>query len=297
MRQFFSHSGPYNPNRYKTHFVPRTYPTNQEIDEQFKTIFAMPVMPIRNLRHVNPIRQSGPLPPYDGPYTMEDLRRVYYNSSVGRDFNYCSTDPEEIMRRVPGISRADAEHITRLGLTPDEEVDYAYIAHNNGIDITYQTNAVYVARQVVTNSKGEKVEVMWNSQSWEDLAGVPVGHAPILELIDYHWEIFLWGEIAIRPIPDFDLSVPNTWFEYEEEVWGEQNMLEDQFSLPDNLRRRSAKHPNVSKDLWRSQDGWDRIQRMRDPNWTPDDLPYNVYNQENFVPHRPKIENNDTIGK
>jgi len=29
-------------------------------------------------------------------------------------------DPEEIMRRVPGIKRKDAEHIIKLGLTPDE---------------------------------------------------------------------------------------------------------------------------------------------------------------------------------
>jgi hypothetical protein len=29
-------------------------------------------------------------------------------------------DPEEIMRRVPGITRKECEHIVKLGLTPNE---------------------------------------------------------------------------------------------------------------------------------------------------------------------------------
>jgi hypothetical protein len=29
-------------------------------------------------------------------------------------------DPEEIMRRVPGITRKEAEFITTLGFSPDE---------------------------------------------------------------------------------------------------------------------------------------------------------------------------------
>ena len=72
-----------------------------------------PFKPVRNMRHVNPTRQSGPLPPYEGPYTMEDVRKIYMQTHVGYDMNYCSTDPEEIMRRVPGITRKEAEFITR----------------------------------------------------------------------------------------------------------------------------------------------------------------------------------------
>lgn len=98
------------------------------------------------MRHINPVRESGPLPPYDGPYTMEDIRKVMWNSSVGFDFCYIAQDVEEIMRRVPGITRREAEHITRLGLNPDEQVDYAYLAYNIGLDVFYMTNQVYVAR-------------------------------------------------------------------------------------------------------------------------------------------------------
>jgi len=48
-----------------------------------------------------------------------------------------------------------------------------------------------------------------------------VGFAPVLENIDYHWEIFLWADPPIHPISDFDLGVANTWFEYELEWWNE----------------------------------------------------------------------------
>jgi hypothetical protein len=297
LQRLFGHSGPYNPNLYKTHFVPRKYPKDEEIKEHLKTICSVPKAPLRNLRHVNPVRQSGPLPPYDGPYTMEDIRHVYYNSSVGKDFNYCSTHPEEIMRRVPGITRAEAEHITRLGLTPQEEVDYAYIVYHNGIDVFYISNQVYTTRQVVTNSKGEKNEIYWNAQSYEDISLVPVGHAPILENMDYHWEIFLWGEPAIRPIVDFDMSVPNTFFEYEEEVWGEQSMMEDQLTLPEDLRRKSSKHPNSSKELWRPQGQWDAFERMKKEDWVPEDLEYNVYYHEEYKPLKKMVQETDRIGK
>jgi hypothetical protein len=67
----------------------------------------------RNMRHILPVRESGPLPAYDGTYTMEDIRNIYDKTCVGRDFHPCSHLPEEIMRRVPGITRKEAEHITR----------------------------------------------------------------------------------------------------------------------------------------------------------------------------------------
>jgi hypothetical protein len=65
---------------------------------------------------------------------------------------------------------------------------------------------------VVTNSKGQKVEVYWNSFSYEEINLLYVGFAPTLESIDYHWEIFLWGELPLKVTGDLDLGVPNTWF-------------------------------------------------------------------------------------
>ena len=44
------------------------------------------------------------------------------------------------MRRVPGITRKECEHIIKLGLNPDEQVDFAYIAYTTGLDVFYLTN-------------------------------------------------------------------------------------------------------------------------------------------------------------
>jgi hypothetical protein len=70
--------------------------------------------------------------------------------------------------------------------------------------------------------------VLWNAQAYEDLAMLNVGFAPVLENVDYHWEIFLWGDPPIKAQSDIDLGVPNTWFEYELEWWNEHSIIEDQ---------------------------------------------------------------------
>jgi hypothetical protein len=79
----------------------------------------------------------------------------------------------------------------------------------------------------VTNSKGEKVEVYWNSMVWEEMSMVYTGNNPTDEIVEHPWEIFLWGEYGIHPLVDFDLSVPKSWFEYEEENYGEQRIIKD----------------------------------------------------------------------
>lgn len=38
-----------------------------------------------------------------------------------------------------------------------EQVRYAYLIYHTGMDVFYEPNGIYVARQVVTNSKGQKV--------------------------------------------------------------------------------------------------------------------------------------------
>ena len=32
------------------------------------------------MRHIHPVRQSGPIPAYDGPFTMEDVKLLNYQS-------------------------------------------------------------------------------------------------------------------------------------------------------------------------------------------------------------------------
>jgi len=72
----FSH-GPYNPLVYKTHIVPDELPTTEDIYGTLKTFHSQPPPPIYNMRHIHPVRQSGPIPAYDGPWTMEDIKKLY----------------------------------------------------------------------------------------------------------------------------------------------------------------------------------------------------------------------------
>jgi len=51
---------------------------------------------------------------------MEDIRDMFHYTTVGFDFCYCQMDIDELLRRVPGLSRKEAEHIVKLGLTPHE---------------------------------------------------------------------------------------------------------------------------------------------------------------------------------
>lgn len=84
--------------------MPRAYPTNKEIYHFIKNQDKHVAPPVRNMRHVNPVRQSGPLPSYYGTYTMEDLKKLFDQFTLGKDVNYCQMDVDEVMRRVPGVT-------------------------------------------------------------------------------------------------------------------------------------------------------------------------------------------------
>lgn len=114
------------------------------------------------------------------------------------------TDVEELMRRVPGLTRREALKIQQFGFTPEEEVDYAYLTVNLGMDVFYEGNQAYVARQVVTNSKGEKVEVLWPSATYDELTMMPYGNAPIWEMHENPWDP-IPAELPIRVHADYDL--------------------------------------------------------------------------------------------
>merc|ERR1719163_345816 len=103
----FSH-GPYNPLAFKNFTVPEELPTTEDIYANIKTFHSNPPPPVYNMRHLHPVRQSGPIPPYDGPYTMEDIKKMYGQMRAPWDHTAQSTDIEEMMRRVPGLTRREA---------------------------------------------------------------------------------------------------------------------------------------------------------------------------------------------
>jgi hypothetical protein len=100
---------------------------------------------------------------------MEDIKKLYGQMKAPWDPTMQSTDVEEMMRRVPGLTRREALRIQQFGLQPDEEVDFAYLVVNMGIDVFYEANQAYVCRQVVTNSKGEKTEILWPSATYDEM--------------------------------------------------------------------------------------------------------------------------------
>lgn len=145
----FSH-GPYNPLNYKNRLVPEERATTEEEYYFAKKYKEYGNLPSYSMRHVHPIRQSGPIPPFAGPYTMEDIRKVGWSLRVGSEPVNESTSCEELMRRVPGLTKKEAIKIQSLGFSPWEEIDFAYIVVNNGIDVFFEPNMGYLYRQVVT---------------------------------------------------------------------------------------------------------------------------------------------------
>jgi len=109
MRSFSG--GPFNPLSFKASLVPEELPTTEDIYANIKTFHSNPAPPVYNMRHIHPVRQSGPIPPYDGPFTMEDVKKTYGQMRAPWDHTLQSTDLEEIMRRVPGLTRREALRI------------------------------------------------------------------------------------------------------------------------------------------------------------------------------------------
>lgn len=191
-----------------------------------------------------------------------------------------STDIEELMRRAPGLTRREALRIQQLGLAPDEEVDFGYLTVNMGLDVFYEANQAYVMRQVVTNSKGEKVEILFPSGTYDEMTQMTYGNAPIWEMHEHPWDP-IPGELPIRIHPDYDLGVPFTWFEYEMDSRLHYLMTDDQMYIPENERQYpSPKNPYCSTEMWRPQEDLAEEDAMRDPSWYPKDTHYNIYNQK-----------------
>ena len=272
----FSH-GPFNPLAYKNSSVPEELPTTEDIYANIKTFHSNPPPPIYNMRHIHPVRQSGPIPAYDGPWTMEDIKKLYGDMKAPWDHCPQSTDIDELMRRVPGLTRREGLRIQQLGLNPIEEIDFAYMVVHNGIDVFYEANQAYVCRQVVTNSKGEKVEILWPGGTYDEMTQMTFGNAPIWDMHENPWDP-IPGELPIRIHPDYDLGVPYTFFEYEMDSRLHYLMTEDQIYIPESERPfPSEKNPHCSSTMWRPQEDLREEDDMRDPDWYPKGTHYNIY--------------------
>ena len=151
-----------------------------------------------------------------------------------------------------------------------------------GLDVFYVRNQAYIARQFVTNSKGEKVEILWPCATYDEMTNMSFGRAEIWEYHENPWD-FIPGELPLRIHPDYDLGVPYSWFEYEMDSRIHGNMVRDTIYIPESERKfDEGKNPHAHSYLWRPQEDLKRDEEMRDPNWYPKDTIFNVYNQPDF---------------
>jgi len=155
-----------------------------------------------------------------------------------------------------------------------------------------------MARQVVTNSKGEKVEILWPSATYDEMTMMTFGNAPIWEMHENPWDP-IPGELPIRMHPDYDLGVPYSFFEYEMDNRIHHAMVDDQMYIPEDVRHfPTEKNPYCTKGGFKPQQDLMEEDEMRDPNWFPKDTRYNIYNQKNFekeAVHKSLRENNDQL--
>jgi len=128
------------------------------------------------------------------------------------------------------------------------------MAVNMGLDVFYEANQACVARQVVTNQKGEKVEVLWPAATYDEMTQMVFGNAPIWEYHEHSWDP-IPGELPIRVHPDIDLGVPYTWFEYEMDGRLHHWMTDDNISIPEDVRPFPAeRNPHCRSETWRPQE-------------------------------------------
>jgi hypothetical protein len=91
------------------------------------------------------------------------------------------------------------------------------------------------------------------------------------------------GEAPVVPMPDYELGVPASYFEYEIDNRLHYQMVSDQQFIPESERPCPVpKNPNCSSDIWQPQADLEEEHNMEDNDWVPRTR-YNIYNSDKFV--------------
>lgn len=105
---------------------------------------------------------------------------------------------------------------------------------------------------------------------------------PGSERMDFVWDP-VPGEAPYCPMPDYELGVPASYFEYEIDNRLHFLMIFDQQYIPESERPCPVpKNPHCSAEYWRPQADLGEEAAMADPEWIPNNTVYNVYNSEKF---------------
>ena len=91
------------------------------------------------------------------------------------------------------------------------------------------------------------------------------------------------GEAPFTPMPDYELGVPHSFFEYEIDNKLHYLMTVDQQFIPEDERPWGVeKNPNCSKEYWKPQVDLQEEQEMNSSDWMPN-TEKNVYGDKDFV--------------
>lgn len=99
--------------------------------------------------------------------------------------------------------------------------------------------------------------------------------------MDHVWDP-VPGEPPVCPMPDYELGVPNSFFEYEIDNRIHTLMVADQQFIPESERPIPVeKNPNCSSELWQPQIDIEQESIMEHHDWVPNTR-YDVYNSSRF---------------
>jgi hypothetical protein len=88
------------------------------------------------------------------------------------------------------------------------------------------------------------------------------------------------GEPPVCPMPDYELGVPHSYFEYETDNRLHYLMSHDQNLIPESERPCPVpKNPHCSREYWKPQSDLKEEDEMRSPDWVPRDTYQNIYNR------------------
>ena len=108
------------------------------------------------------------------------------------------------------------------------------------------------------------------------------------ERLDHVWDP-VPGEAPYIVMPDYELQVPASYFEYEIDNRLHHLMTIDQQFIPEDERMFPLpRNPNCTADYWKSQVDLEEQHSMEDDSWRPDTF-YDVYNSPS---HKGKTKNN-----
>lgn len=100
--------------------------------------------------------------------------------------------------------------------------------------------------------------------------------------MDHVWDP-VPGEAPVSYMPDYELGVPASYFEYEIDNRLHYLMTYDQQFIPESERPCPVeKNPNCFAELWKPQIDLEKEHEMENPEWIPE-TNLNVYNSNNFT--------------